>query len=78
MAIDTNIYGNSNQWFNAYFQQAQITNKNKLAYFGDDLSTLNDAVVANKLSYEEPIDKSLSYCGLGTESAMSHLSLIHI
>lgn len=73
MAINTSIYGDSNQWSNAFFQQAQIEDKNKLAYFGENAKTLLQGVANNKLSYSEPIDKSLSYCGLGTESAMSHV-----
>lgn len=73
MAINTSVYGNSAQWTNAFFQQAQIEDKNKLAYFGENAKTLSQGVANNKLSYSEPIDKSLSYCGLGTESAMSHV-----
>lgn len=73
MAINTSVYGNSEQWSNAFFQQAQIEDKNKLAYFGENAKTLSQGVANNKLSYSEPIDKSLSYCGLGTESAMSHV-----
>lgn len=74
MAINTNVYGNSNQWFNAYFQQAEITDKNKIAYFGENAKTLSSGVANNKLSYTEPIDKILSYCGLGSESAFSHVA----
>lgn len=73
MAINTNVYGLPEQWSNAFFQQSQITDKNKLAYFGENAKTLSQGVANNKLSYSEPIDKSLSYCGLGTESAMSHV-----
>lgn len=73
MAVNTNIYGLPEQWTNAFFQQAQITTKNKLASFGTNAKTLAEGVTAGKLSYDSPIDKSLSYCGLGTESAMSHV-----
>ena len=73
MAINQTIYGTPEQWTNAFFQQAQIENKNKLASFGTNAKTLSEGVTAGKLSYEAPIDKSLSYCGLGTESAMSHV-----
>lgn len=73
MAVNTSVYGLSAQWSNAFFQQAQITDKNKLAYFGENAKTLSQGVINNKLSYSQPIDKSLSYCGLGTESAMSHV-----
>ena len=74
MAVNTNVYGNSNQWFNAYFQQAEIVDKNKVAYFGENAKTLSAGVTNNKLSYEQPIDKSLSFCGLGSESALSHVA----
>lgn len=74
MAINQDIYGTPEQWFNAFFQQAEITNKNKIAYFGTNAKTLSAGVTNNKLSYEQPIDKSLSYCGLGTESAFSHVA----
>lgn len=73
MEINYNVYGQPEQWTDAFFQQAQITDKNKLASFGTNAKTLSDGVTAGKLSYGEPIDKSLSYCGLGTESAMSHV-----
>lgn len=74
MAINQDIYGTPAQWFNAYFQQQQITNKNKIAYFGENAKTLDSGVTNNKLSYDQPIDKSLSYCGLGSESALSHVA----
>lgn len=74
MSINSNVYGDTSQWFNCYFQQAEITNKNKVAYFGENAKTLSAGVTNNKLSYEQPIDKSLSYCGLGTESAFSHVA----
>lgn len=74
MAVDNSIYGNSNQWFNAAFQQSEITDKNKIAYFGENAKTLSSGVINNKLSYSEPINKSLSYCGLGAESALSHVA----
>lgn len=73
MAINQAIYGTPEQWSNAFFQQAQITDKNKLASFGTNAKTLSEGVTAGKLLYDNPIDKSLSYCGLGTESAMSHV-----
>ena len=74
MAVNENIYGLKNQWFNAAFQQAEIENKNKVAYFGENAKTLSGGVTNNKLVYGEPIDKSLSFCGLGSESAMSHVA----
>ena len=59
MAVNESVYGAKNQWFNAAFQQAEIENKNKVAYFGENAKTLSQGVVNNKLSYDKPIDKSL-------------------
>lgn len=72
MAVNTNVYGTSEQWFDS-FCETYITNKDKIAYFGENMSRLENGVTANKLSYDAPIDKSLSYCGLGEESALSHI-----
>lgn len=74
MAVNENVYGLSTEWTPAFFQQLQITDKNKIAYFGANSNTLNSAVTTGKLSYTQPIDNSLSYCGLGTESAFSHVA----
>ena len=76
MAINTSIYGTSEQWIDSSFNR-YITNKNKVAYFAANASRLENGVSANKLSYSTPIDKSLSYCGLGTESALSHIGYIY-
>ena len=73
MAVNYDVYGQPTSWSNAFFQQSEITNKNKLASFGTGAKTLSEGVTAGKLSYSTPIDKSLSYCGLGKESAMSHV-----
>lgn len=74
MAVNENIYGDKNLWHNAFFQQSTLTNKNKLPYFDVNRTTLLDGTRANKLSFSEPIDKSISYCGLGKESALSHIA----
>lgn len=76
MAINQDIYGTPEQWFNAAFQQNEIIDKNKIAYFGENAKTLSSGVNNNKLSYSVPIDNSLSYCGLGTESALSHVAFL--
>lgn len=75
MAINESIYGASDQWINSTFN-SYIINKNKVAYFAANQSRLENGVNAGKLSYSEPIDKSLSYCGLGSESALSHVGWI--
>ena len=74
MAVNENVYGDKNLWYNAFFQQSSLTNKNKIPYFDENKSTLIDGVNAGKLSFSEPIDKSISYCGLGTECALSHIA----
>lgn len=75
MGINTSVYGTSEQWIDSSFNP-YINNKNKVAYFAANQSRLENGVSAGKLSYSEPIDKSLSYCGLGTESALSHVGWI--
>lgn len=75
MAINTNVYGTSEQWIDSSFNTYE-TNKNKVAYFGENQSRLINGVDSGKLSYSEPIDKSLAYCGLGRESALSHVGYI--
>lgn len=74
MAVNEQIYGAKNLWYDAFFQQSALTNKNKIPYFDENKSTLIDGVTAGKLSFNEPIDRSISYCGLGTESALSHIA----
>ena len=76
MAVNENVYGAANTWANAYYQQPNIVNKNKIANFGDNTYTLAQGVSKGKLSYTEGIDKSISFCGLGEESALSHIAFI--
>lgn len=74
MAVNTSIYGTSEQWRNTAFYDKFY--QNKKANFGDNTTKLGDGVTKGKLSYTEPIDISLSYCGLGTESALSHIRYV--
>lgn len=78
MAINENIYGSPLEWVPCYYQQDGLTNKNKKAWFGGESAQtqLKTGVSENKLSYNTPIDKSLAYCGFGTESALSHRAYI--
>ena len=78
MAVDTNIYGTSEQWVNTYYQQTALTNKNKKAWFGGNTAQtqLRGGVTSGKLSYSQPIDKTLAYCGFSTVSALSHRAYI--
>lgn len=80
MEINQNVYGSETSWINAVVNYNDNPNKNKLANFKNDASAplsqspslLWQGVSQGKLAYGTPIDPSLSYCGLGTESAMSH------
>ena len=76
MAINEQVYGAKNTWFDTYFYDKFYHNKK--ANFTGGATTLKDGVTAGKLQYTEPIDKSLSYCGLGTESALSHLKVVDV
>lgn len=76
MAINESVYGSANNWIDTYFYDKFYHNKK--ANFGDNTTRLLDGVAKGKLSYTEPIDKSLSYCGLGTESALSHLKVVDV
>lgn len=78
MPINYSVYGSVDSWIDCYYQQAALTNKNKKANFGDSQTTLAQGVTKGKLSYSEGIDNSLSYCGLGTECALSHISFIGV
>ena len=75
MAVNENVYGAANTWYDSDFQQYNLPDKNKTACFdstqGVPWSTLGLGVDAGKLSWSEAIDKSLCFCGLGTESAFS-------
>lgn len=74
MAVNENVYGASNTWINTAFYDKFYPNKK--ANFGDNTSKLSDGVTKGKLSYTEPIDKTIGYCGLGTECAISHIKYI--
>lgn len=74
MSINTNIYGNSEQWYDAYYCQDDLPQANKRAYFPTEYtrSYLRLGVASGKLSYSTPLDKSLSYCGMGIEAPLSN------
>lgn len=75
MAVNESVYGLAGTWYDSDFQQPNLPDKNKTACFDASQSvpwpTLGLGVDAGKLSWAEPIDKSLSFCGLGRESAFS-------
>lgn len=78
MEINENVYGARSSWIeSSYNLEVSSQYRSKKANFGNNNSKLSDGVTANKLSYSSPIDKTLSYCGLGTESALSHIRYIY-
>lgn len=74
MSINTSIYGTPEQWGDAYYIQSGIEQKNKRVFFpsGYTRSYLRLGVASGKLSYSTPLDKSLSYCGMGAEMPLSN------
>lgn len=74
MAVNQDIYGLRSQWIDTKYSVDGY--RNKKAYFASGKSQLNQGVTAGKLSYTLPIDKSISYCGLGKESGLSNIAYI--
>ena len=74
MSVNTAIYGTPEQWGDAYYIQSDIEQKNKRVFFpsGYTRSYLRLGVASGRLSYSTPLDKSLSYCGMGAEMPLSN------
>lgn len=74
MSINTNIYGTPEQWVNPFSEQEHTDRKLMFlqAYFGGGGTELKDGY-GYGIDLNTPIDKSLSWCGLGTESTWSHI-----
>lgn len=72
--INTDIYGTPEQWINPFSTQ-EHEDRNLMflqAYFGGGGVELQDGY-GYGVSINTPLDKSLSWCGLGTESTWSHI-----
>lgn len=72
--INTDIYGTPEQWVNPFPTQ-EHEDRNLMflqAYFGGGGVELQDGY-GYGVSINTPLDKSLSWCGLGTESTWSHI-----
>lgn len=72
--INTGVYGTPEQWANPFPTQ-EHTDRNLMflqAYFGGGGVKLKDGY-GYGIELNTPIDKSLSWCGLGTESTWSHI-----
>lgn len=82
--INQEVYGLSENWLDAVINYQSNPNKNQLANFMNaplspttsSVSQIWRGVSEGKFEYGVPIDNSLSYCGLGYESSMSHTSYI--
>lgn len=72
--INTDIFGTPEQWVNPFSTQ-EHEDRNLMflqAYFGGGGVELQDGY-GYGVSINTPLDKSLSWCGLGTESTWSHI-----
>lgn len=72
MAINESIYGNPASWANYGANIDEI----KVVNFGSGYN-LASAVTTGKLSYDSGIDKSISFCGIGSECPFSNLVYYH-
>lgn len=78
MSVNTTVYGESTSWNRANVSNFTEPEMNYYyANFGDqstyDSSFLQAGVDNGKISLNEPIDKSLSWCGLGNNSTFSQM-----
>lgn len=74
MSINTRIYGTSEQWFD--YQTTNFDDESmkfKQAYIGSGGKRLQDGY-GYGINLNQPIDKSLSWCGLGNFSTWSKIS----
>ena len=77
--INTDIYGSSDTWpaVVGVDESAPSEQKYYFANFGNntsyDISTLKAGIDNGRIELNTPIDKSLSWCGLGNTSAFSNL-----
>lgn len=80
MKPNEQIYGNESDWQQQYFSQSASLDSpppNKCPSFNsNNYSQLYFALENHRVTTDETIDKSISYCGLGTESDSSHVHSI--
>lgn len=77
MKPNENVYGAPSQWYSQHFtQNIPLQYRNKKPYFGGANARLETAIANNKIIGGQPIDKTISYCGLGSESDLSHANSI--
>ena len=77
MGVNTSIYGEQANWVSFGGTHENLDNSYFYANFGSstsyDVSTLKAAIDNGKLEINTPIDKTLSWCGLGEESMFSKI-----
>lgn len=73
MAINTAVYGDKTQWGIIGTSYPQGDDKNFYTVFFGNNGTLSDGVANNKIALNTPIDKSLSWCGVGEFSTLSNV-----
>ena len=83
MPINESVYGTKTQWQDVHTYDTSIPSEKRIkaAYFGGANYYDNNLRLGNtngKTPINEPIDKSLSYCGLGNESAFSNFKYYDI
>lgn len=77
MQPNITVYGSPSEWYNQHFtQNIPPKYRNKKPYFGGTDARLETAIANNKITGGQPIDSSISYCGLGSESDLSHANTI--
>lgn len=72
MAINESVYGSPSSWTNF----GENINQIKVVNFGNG-SNLSSGVINGKLSYDSGIDKSIAFCGIGSECPFSNLVYYH-
>lgn len=72
MAINESVYGSPTSWANFGENISDI----KVANFGDGYNLVT-AVANGKLSYDSGIDKSIAFCGIGSECPFSNIVYFH-
>lgn len=84
MPVNEEIYGSKENWpdlSSSWNSSIPSKDRVKTVYFGSadyTANTLELGVSAGKIETNKPIDKSLSYCGLGANSAFSNVQYISI
>lgn len=77
--INTSVWGDQEDWMDAsyYYEQYQAPLKDRIqwaSYDGEHSSIYDFIHGAATLEPNTPIDNSICYCGLGTESPLSHIT----